>query len=72
LTSLARVGPECEHPIMDQHELERDERRPAEEADAVRVTRLERDLSLSPSQRLDKLAALCAQASVLRDAQRLR
>jgi hypothetical protein len=37
----------------------------------VRIARLRRDRALTPSQRLDKLAALCRQADVLRSARRL-
>ena len=44
---------------------------PAAEADAVRLARLRRDRALTPSERLDKLAALCRQADVLRSARRL-
>ena len=63
---------------MDQPELEPSEERldrlserPAEEADAVRRARLRRDRALSPSERLDKLAAICRQAELLRAARRL-
>jgi hypothetical protein len=41
------------------------------EADDVRLARLRRDLALTPSQRLDKFAALCRQADLLRSARRL-
>jgi hypothetical protein len=43
----------------------------ADEADAARIARLRRDRALTPSQRLDKLAALCRQADLLRGARRL-
>lgn len=43
----------------------------AREADAVRVARLQRDRALTPAQRLDKFAALCRQAELLRGARRL-
>jgi hypothetical protein len=63
---------------MDQPEIEPSEdhldrlsERPAEEADAVRRTRLRRDRALSPADRLDKLAAICRQADLLRTARRL-
>jgi hypothetical protein len=43
----------------------------AAEADAVRMARLRRDRALTPVERLDKLAALCRQADLLRGARRL-
>jgi len=61
---------------MDRHETVQrthpDAARLAAEADAVRLARLRRDLALSPAERLDKLAALCRDAGVLRDARRVR
>jgi len=42
-----------------------------DESHAVRVARLRRDLALTPSQRLDKFAALCREAEHLRGARRL-
>jgi hypothetical protein len=41
------------------------------EADPIRLARLRRDLALTPAQRLDKFAALCRQADLLRSARRL-
>lgn len=41
------------------------------EVDAVRLARIRRDLALTPSQRLDKFAALCRQADLLHSARRL-
>jgi len=41
------------------------------QTDAVRIARLRRDRALTPAQRLDKLAALCRQADMLRTARRL-
>jgi hypothetical protein len=41
------------------------------EVDVVRLARIRRDLALTPSQRLDKFAALCRQADLLRSARRL-
>jgi hypothetical protein len=43
----------------------------SEEPDPVRVARARRDAALTPAQRLDKLAALCRQAALLRTARRL-
>jgi hypothetical protein len=43
----------------------------AKESHAVRIARLRRDRALTPAQRLDKLAALCRQAELLRGARRL-
>jgi len=43
----------------------------ARDADAARIARLRRDRALTPAQRLDKLAALCRQAHMLRAARRL-
>jgi hypothetical protein len=58
---------------MERHAQE--PRQPSNAADAevdvVRLARLRRDLALTPSQRLDKFAALCRQANVLRRARRL-
>jgi hypothetical protein len=41
------------------------------EVDVERLARIRRDLALTPSQRLDKFAALCRQADLLRSARRL-
>ena len=41
------------------------------ESDAVRLARIRRDVALTPAQRLDKFAALCRQADLLRGARRL-
>jgi hypothetical protein len=49
----------------------RNDRREAEEEDAARIARLRRDRALTPAERLNKLAALCRQADVLRGARRL-
>jgi hypothetical protein len=43
----------------------------AEEAETVRMARIRRDLALTPAERLDKLASLCREADLLRDARRL-
>jgi hypothetical protein len=45
--------------------------RRAQEADAARAAQLRRDAALTPAQRLEKLAAVCRQADLLRDARRL-
>jgi hypothetical protein len=44
---------------------------PVAEADAVHVARLRRDASLTPAERLAKVAAVCRQAELLRTARRL-
>lgn len=44
---------------------------PVREAEEARLARLRRDRALTPAQRLDKLAALCRQAALLRSARRL-
>lgn len=41
------------------------------EVDPARIARLRRDRALTPEQRLDKFAALCRQADLLRGARRL-
>ncbi|HKG42919.1 MAG TPA: hypothetical protein VKB10_01580 [Gaiellaceae bacterium] len=41
------------------------------ESDAVRLARIQRDLALTPAQRLEKFEALCRQADLLRSARRL-
>jgi len=43
----------------------------AQQGDAVRVARLRRDRALTPTQRLDKLAAMCRQADTLRRGRRI-
>jgi hypothetical protein len=57
---------------MDQSEAQPSESQHlAREADAARAAQLQRDRDLSPAQRLDKLAAVCRQAELLRDARRM-
>jgi hypothetical protein len=48
-----------------------DEVTATDEADRARIARLRRDRALTPEQRLDKFAALCRQAELLRHARRL-
>ena len=49
----------------------KDEVTTTDEAGLVRIARLRRDRALTPEQRLDKFAALCRQADLLRHARRL-
>jgi hypothetical protein len=51
--------------------LDRLAEHPVDEANAVRAARVRRDRSLAPAERLDKLAAVCRQAELLRNARRL-
>jgi hypothetical protein len=73
------VGDDCQDLAMKRGEPQptssaiSDEiaRRNTDDAHAVRVERIRRDLALSPAERLDKLAALCRQADLLRSARRV-
>lgn len=60
-----------ERPTQEPHESTPHAVAAVQEADAVRLARLRRDLALTPAQRLDKFAALCRQADLLRSARRL-
>ncbi len=60
-----------ERPAQQPHEPTPHADAAAQEADAVRLARLRRDLALTPTQRLDKFAALCRQVDLLRSARRL-
>ncbi len=62
---------QMERPAQQPHESTPHADAAAREADAVRLARLRRDLALTPAQRLDKFAALCRQADLLRSARRL-
>jgi hypothetical protein len=64
------MNPDARDDLTDER-LARLAEDPAAEAETVRAARIRRDRELSPAERLDKLAAMCQQAALLRSARRV-